>query len=86
MKISLKGGEIFEIELEPGAVLREHLGEEFTLQKHTCGGHGRCGSCIALIENGLEELQPPSETELRILRILKASPNQRLICQARTKG
>jgi len=85
MKISLEGGKTFEIELEPGAALRESLGEEFTLQKHTCGGHGRCGSCIALIESGLEDLQPPSEAESRILRILKADPSQRLMCQARGK-
>ena len=86
MKISLDGDKTFEIELEPGAALRERLGEKFTPQKHTCGGHGRCGSCIALIESGLEDLQPPSEAESRILRILKADPSQRLICQARAKG
>jgi len=86
MRIGMEGGKTFEIELEPGAALRERLGEEIIGQKHTCGGHGRCGSCVALIECGLEELQPPSEAESRILRILKASPGHRLICQAKAKN
>jgi ferredoxin len=86
MKINVEGGEIFEIELEPGAALRGHLADKLAGQNHTCGGHGRCGSCIALIESGLEELQPPSEAESRILRILKADPSQRLICQAKAKS
>jgi adenylate cyclase len=86
MKISLWGGKTFEIEVEPGAALAEHLANEFGGQKHTCRGHGRCGSCIALIESGLEDLQPPSQAESRILRILKAKPDQRLACQVRASS
>ena len=85
MKIRFTDGEPVEIEVGPGislAVAAESAGFE---HERACRGHGRCGACIVTIEDGIENLNPPDEAESRVLRILKAAPNQRLACQARGK-
>lgn len=46
-----------------------------------CGGKGRCTTCRVVIEDGLEQLHPPNETESRSLKAVKAPPNTRLACQ-----
>jgi ferredoxin len=48
-----------------------------------CGGRGMCGTCrIAVAEEWLNLLPPPSPNETRLLRVLKAAaPNHRLACQ-----
>jgi ferredoxin len=48
-----------------------------------CGGRGMCGTCrIAIAEDWLDKLPPPSPNETRLLRVLKAAaPNHRLACQ-----
>lgn len=53
---------------------------------HRCGGHARCGTCLLTIESGQEKLSPPGTSEQRILKILKAGPDQRLACQAWAQG
>ncbi|MEI9919655.1 MAG: 2Fe-2S iron-sulfur cluster-binding protein [Bacteroidota bacterium] len=51
-----------------------------------CGGKGRCTTCRAIVVAGAENLTPisPAETKYRDLGLLL--PNERLMCQARTKG
>ena len=46
-----------------------------------CGGRGRCSTCRVRIGAGLENLTPPSEAELKVLRRIGAPPNVRLACQ-----
>ncbi len=48
-----------------------------------CGGRGMCGTCrVAVDEEWLPMLAPPSLAETRLLRVLKAGmPNHRLACQ-----
>jgi ferredoxin len=53
---------------------------------HTCGGHARCGTCLVTVEAGAENLSPVGATEARILKVLKARPDQRLGCQAWANG
>lgn len=53
---------------------------------HRCGGHARCGTCLVTIESGMEHLTPAGMSEQRILKILKATPDQRLGCQAWAQG
>jgi adenylate cyclase len=48
-----------------------------------CGGKGRCTTCRVLVEEGGDLLHPPSDTERRSLRAVKAPPNMRLACQIR---
>jgi len=46
-----------------------------------CGGRGRCTTCRVIVEDGLDDLPPPSETERRTLAAVGAPPNARLACQ-----
>ena len=48
-----------------------------------CGGRGRCTTCRVIVENGLDDLSPPSEAEARTLAAVGAPPNARLACQMR---
>jgi adenylate cyclase len=53
---------------------------------HRCGGHARCGTCLVTITAGADRLTPAGLSEQRILKILKATPDQRLACQAWAQG
>ncbi|OWU76395.1 guanylate cyclase [Phaeobacter sp. 22II1-1F12B] len=48
-----------------------------------CGGRGRCTTCRVLVEDGAENLAPPSEAEKRSLAAVGAAPGMRLACQIR---
>lgn len=48
-----------------------------------CGGKGRCTTCRVMIEDGADDLPPPSEAEARSLRAVGAAPGARLACQIR---
>jgi adenylate cyclase len=48
-----------------------------------CGGRGRCSTCRVRIGAGLDLLNPPSESEAKVLRRIGAPPNVRLACQTR---
>lgn len=51
-----------------------------------CGGRGRCTTCRVVVEDGLDDLPPPSTAEARSLAAVKAPPNARLACQLRPDG
>jgi ferredoxin len=53
---------------------------------HRCGGHARCGTCLVTLVEGALRVSEPLNAERRILQILKASPEQRLACQAWAQG
>lgn len=53
---------------------------------HRCGGHARCGTCLVTIVEGAEHLSEKGATEIRVLAVLKAKPDQRLACQAWARG
>ena len=53
---------------------------------HRCGGHARCGTCLVTVEVGADQLSEPGVSESRVLKVLKAKPDQRLACQAWAKG
>ena len=86
MKIRFTDDELVEIEVEPDISLSAAANNANAVHTCACRGHGRCGTCIVTIEDGIENLTPISEAESRVLRILKAAPNQRLACQARFDG
>lgn len=46
-----------------------------------CGGRGRCTTCRVLIEEGADQLHPPSPAETRSLAAVRAAPGTRLACQ-----
>jgi adenylate cyclase len=53
---------------------------------HRCGGHARCGTCLVTVVEGAEQLSEKGAAEIRVLRALKANPDQRLACQTWAKG
>ena len=48
-----------------------------------CGGRGRCSTCRVRVIDGHERLPPASESELKVLAKVNASPQIRLACQTR---
>ena len=51
-----------------------------------CGGRGRCTTCRVIVEDGAENLPPPSPEEKAALEAVKAPANARLACQVRPRG
>lgn len=51
-----------------------------------CGGRGRCSTCRVRVRAEIGSLDPPGESEQRILRRIGATPNVRLACQLRPRG
>ncbi|HIK36774.1 MAG: (2Fe-2S)-binding protein [Geminocystis sp.] len=49
-----------------------------------CGGYGQCGTCIVEIVEGMENLSPKTDFELRKLK--RKPENYRLACQTLVKG
>jgi ferredoxin len=49
-----------------------------------CGGYGQCGTCIVEIVDGMENLSPKTEVELRKLK--RKPESYRLACQAMVNG
>jgi ferredoxin len=43
-----------------------------------------CGTCHVEVLEGQELLEPPGEKERELLQVLRARPNERLACQARS--
>jgi len=82
MKVSFTGDAPVEVEVKPGSSIAAASKAAAIEQKYPCRGKGLCGTCIVNIESGVENLNPPDEAESRVLRILRASPGQRLACQA----
>jgi ferredoxin len=85
-KVMFKGKHIGEIALERELSLLAAAAKGEVALTHTCGGHARCGTCLVTVEEGAEKLSPMGAAEARILRVLKAKPDQRLGCQAWAQG
>src|SRR3954463_12432432 len=51
-----------------------------------CGGKGRCTTCRAIVVAGADNLTPNSPAELKYRSQELLLPNERLMCQVRTKG
>ena len=47
---------------------------------------GVCGSCLSHIEQGMENLEPPTDYEKQMLEMMGAEPDQRLLCITKIKG
>ncbi len=85
-KVTLKGRQVIHIELERELSIMAAAAKGEQPLNHTCGGHARCGTCLVTVEEGGANLTPIGATEARILRVLKARPDQRLGCQAWASG
>lgn len=49
-----------------------------------CGGYGQCGTCIVEIAEGMGNISPRTEVEIRKLK--KKPENYRLACQTLVNG
>jgi len=85
-KITFRGKSNTEVELDQESTLLVAAAKGGAELTHRCGGHARCGTCKITIEEGTEHLSEAGAAESRILKILKATPEQRLACQAWARG
>ena len=85
-KVEFKGKLIGEITLDREASILAAAAKGELGLTHRCGGHARCGTCVITVEEGAAHLTPMGEAEARVLKVLKAGPDQRLGCQAWAKG
>jgi ferredoxin len=85
-KVVFRGRHTGEVSLEQEASVLSAAAKGEVALTHRCGGHARCGTCLVTVEEGAEQLTPMGAAEARILKILKARPEQRLGCQAWAKG
>ncbi|MEP4247054.1 adenylate/guanylate cyclase domain-containing protein [Tateyamaria sp.] len=69
-----------------GQTLLDTSRESGVAHTSLCGGRGRCTTCRVIVEEGLDELPPPSEPERRTLASVGAPPNARLACQMRPQA
>ena len=70
-------------EVAPGATILEASRLIAIPHAAVCGGRGRCSTCRVRIDQGLEQLDPPSADERKVLDRVGAAPNVRLACQTR---
>ncbi len=85
-KITFRSGTSIEVELEQESTLLSAAAKGGAGLNHRCGGHARCGTCRVSVVEGAEHLSEMGAAEARILKILKAPPEQRLACQAWARG
>lgn len=85
-KVVFSGKVVGQVELERELNLLGAATKAELPLTHRCGGHARCGTCLVTVETGLEQLSPVGAAEARILKVLKAGPEQRLACQAWAKA
>jgi ferredoxin len=86
IKVVFKGRHVGEVALEREAPILAAAARGEVALNHRCGGHARCGTCLVTVETGGEHVTPMGAAETRILKILKAKPDQRLGCQAWAQG
>ncbi len=53
---------------------------------HACGAKGRCTTCKMIVLQGIENLSPLSQVELKYREGRKLKDNERLACQSRPLG
>jgi len=53
---------------------------------HVCSARGRCGTCRVRVDSGDQSLSPLNDIEHGTLGRVRASPGDRLACQARVLG
>src|SRR5512146_3290282 len=57
---------------------------KFVGKMMNCGGYGQCGTCVVEIREGMENLSPKTDTEIRKLK--KKPESYRLACQVLVHG
>ncbi|SMG44178.1 ferredoxin, 2Fe-2S [Marivirga sericea] len=60
----------------------EIIHENFIDWMHACGKKGRCTTCKMIIEEGMENLAPVTQSEERFRNQKRLGEKERLACQA----
>jgi ferredoxin, 2Fe-2S len=66
--------------------LWQHLHQAGIDWMHACGAKGKCTTCMARVLEGLQNMGPQTQAELRYFKIGALQENERLACQAVVKG
>ncbi len=72
-----------EVVSEKGMTLLEMSRANGIPHTALCGGKGRCTTCRVVVEDGADQLHPPTEVEARSLEAISAPEGTRLACQMR---
>ncbi len=71
-----RGGSLLDIALAHGVPIN-----------HACGGAGACSTCHVIVQEGAQNLSPPSDEELDMVDHAPShTPDSRLACLAVVKG
>ncbi|MEM9278206.1 MAG: adenylate/guanylate cyclase domain-containing protein [Pseudomonadota bacterium] len=70
-----------KIKILPGASILDSVKSAGVQHASVCGGRGRCSTCRIRIDEGLEKLEPASESERKVLNRIGAPEDVRLACQ-----
>ena len=73
------------VDVTPGTSVLEASRSAGIPHASICGGRGRCSTCRVRVRGAFGSLDPPGESERRVLRRIGATPNVRLACQLRPK-
>ena len=71
------------VRVRPGVTILEASRGAGIPHASVCGGRGRCSTCRVRVGAGIDDLEPPSADETRVLRRVKVPPDVRLACQTR---
>jgi ferredoxin, 2Fe-2S len=74
------------IPCEKGQNLFKLLRQQDVPVASSCLGDGICGKCVLKIEQGTENLSPPTELELKLKEKYKLTNQQRISCQCQVLG
>jgi len=74
------------VEVVPGTSVLEASRLAGIPHAHVCGGRGRCSTCRVRVRAEIGSIDPPADSELRVLRRIGATSNVRLACQLRPRG
>lgn len=61
-------------------ILEAALDSGYELE-HSCGGNGTCGTCLVIVEKGLEKMGHRDELEQEMANDRSFLPQERLCCQ-----
>ena len=86
MKILVVSPDQIELEMNSNQSLLEAIVENDISINHSCGGMGSCGTCLVVVEKGLENFAAPNELEAEIAEAKKFEKNERLACQNTPAG
>ncbi len=75
-----------QVKVNQGATVLEASQTGDIPHASVCGGRGRCSTCRIRIVSGGDQLAPPSDQELSVLKRVGATENTRLACQVPVIG